>query len=332
MVVDSKDALQRLQGHLPMIHACIYRLARCLCNNHASESSSLLADPKDVNLAHFPYDASNASVYIDTCKLLYILDVYPTLETCTTASIPNIHPSDLLLAYLRQETSHYEMDIGEISVKLSSRLNTQRSFLGTTGPLSSALDRTRSQSVGGDSTNDSRPLSCNPVIGLSALEVLHTVLLMVLTVCPMHYHTFYTTEHDIYQNNHYLGKLAECEESSIQLLLLAQDATLYEFFHASNMDTWHIYTLPALQVRRQYVGNSLVRICSRLLLKAKQMDSHEKCATLTPTLVSIVEGASPYITCLRRLMHSNASDSIPLWNITVCLACCIALIVLAHLI
>lgn len=209
-------------------------------------------------MTNFPYTESNALLYIDCCKLLYILDVFPALD----GGIEHyVHPSSALVTFLvNEKTSSWDsvQDLEDISVRLQT--------------LTAQLSDTK---LG---------LFWNPLVGLKAIEVLETVLLIVLTIAPLYLKNLYRASDC--NSNYYIGKLAECEESSLQLLLLASDSELNNFFKSAAVTDGVILNLPCMKLRRKALANSLVRILNRCLINAKQLEPSERCAFLTPILVS----------------------------------------------
>lgn len=342
----SEDAHKLLRRNVQLITASIYRLARCLLANHhqhlhlAEENDGLVDPPPPPIIQQFPYSEPNALLYIDLCKLLYILDVYATLEEAILFQRPIfLHPSLAFVRNLQLETVRYPalfkelvdattvQSIDEISIRVggagggaASRESsicfhgsdeksvTVRGLLanltssgGGSGRASAA---TLANSAGGGE------LVWNPLTGLPAIEVLNSILLVVLTVSPVYLRLLYRAVVDVHQNSYYTGKLADCEEASLQLLLLASESTLRSFClnaarsamqsdpvsadakgsdrpPSGSASSDSLSGLTSLRIRRTYLTNSLVRILNRVLLNGKTMEASDKCAYLTPILVSL---------------------------------------------
>lgn len=243
-------------------------------------------------VSNFPYDESNANLFHDLCKLLYILDVYPALETALHVYHNSVYvfPSETLVRYLVEEYSLHKHLFKDIDVQSIEEISVRFSR------SSSNLDNSISFVHNGSGSHKWN-LTWNPLVGLPALELLNAVILVVLTVSPVYLQLLYNCESDINQNNYYIGKLSECEEACLQLLLLASDSTLQSFFgynpdcnskQANRSGASVLMNIQSLHLRHKYLANSLVRILNRILLGLHSMNMAEKCAVLTPILVSFL--------------------------------------------
>ncbi|RYH20517.1 hypothetical protein EON65_23235 [archaeon] len=295
VIFDSEEAQFKLKGDLSIISACIYRLVRCLLNNHCSSTCvNGAGEPAVHKLSNFPYNESNANLFQDLCKLLYILDVYPALETASYAQHNSVYvlPSEQLVGYLVEEYTLYKHLFKDVDVQSIDEISVRISRSGN------SLDNSISFTHNGSGSHKWN-LTWNPLAGLPALELLNAIILIVLTVSPIYLQLLYNCESDINQNNYYIGKLSECEEASLQLLLLASDSTLQSFFGCNSDSsgkqsnkqvayTTVLMNIQSLHLRHKYLANSLVRVLNRILLGLHSMNTTEKCAVLTPILVCIL--------------------------------------------
>eukprot|EP01039_Chlorochromonas_danica_P009546 gene9546-10551_t len=364
LLCQSEDAHKLLRGNVQLITASTYRLARCLLANHhqhlhlAEENDDLANPPPPPIIQQFPYNEPNALLYIDLCKLLYILDVYGTLEEAILFQRPIfLHPSLAFVRNLQLETVRYPalfkelvdstvQSIDEISIRVggpgggaTSRESSicfhgsEEKSVTVRGLLANLTSSGGGGSGRATSTNPAGggELVWNPLTGLPAIEVLNTILLVVLTVSPVYLRLLYRAVVDVHQNSYYTGKLADCEEASLQLLLLASEPTLRSFClnaargaiqgDAASADAKgsdrpasgsassdSLSGLTSLRIRRTYLTNSLVRILNRVLLNGKTMEASDKCAYLTPILIvlsKVVAQDSQALAYVKHLIFPN---------------------------
>lgn len=284
----SEDAHRKLRANVLIIRSALHRLSRCVLNNHVDKIET--SSPLD--LSRFPFTESNANLFIDLCKLLYILDAFPALEE--QAHFQNevlVHPSSLLIDHIVSEHVRFKhlfrqaevQSVDEISIRWDQQQRQSATSLDNAPSFTLSVGNSSGTSEKNPTGSD---LVWNPLTGLPALELLQSILLIILSISPIYLQLQYRPDQDIHQNNYYVGKLADCEDCALQLLLLASDVNLCKLFDAKgSSSSQSMLAVHSMKTRRKSLANSFVRILNRTLLNLNQIEPAERCAVLTPILV-----------------------------------------------
>lgn len=301
----SDEAQQKLRGNRSLIRSALHRLARCVLNNHPEDRDTELQD-----LKHFPYSESNANLFVDLCKLLYILDAVPALEArLSSEQEVLVHPGALLANYLVSESTRFKQLFKAIDVQSVEEISIRWQRMQSSSSINDPPSFSSSTAHSSEKASPSTDCIWNPLSGLPALELLQSILLIVLTVSPIYLELRFESVQDIQQNSFYIGKLSDCEDSALMLLLLAADQTLSPLVDWQKVPSSQaLLAIQSMMLRKKCLCNSLVRILNRTLLQVKQVEPADRCAALTPILIvlsKLVSRSPAALAIVRQLIFPN---------------------------
>lgn len=300
MVCQSSSIQSSLKNHFVLMKALVSRLAYCLVNNYEFTTQSV----NNVNIADFPYTEENAVLFIDISKLLYALDVYAQLDKCILYSENTIYlPHDFWLEYFTHEHArHSHMGIGSSLSMSSSSTEDISVHLLATENWSEDTDIRQAEGKDGESSSyrrsrddkDSKDakisdnIEASKEVEVSITELLNLTIAIVLSIGPYNCNLYIQV--DKHASVYYAGKLADCEEYVLQLAMICTDSISREIFgllppNSSSTGLSSVNIAEIISHRKAYLPNSIVRIMSRLLQKAKNVDSSDRAALLTPVLI-----------------------------------------------